>query len=231
MRVRPVALLSALFCVALLTTAIVAPTAAHAEDEADYHVRLDESGNAIVTERMTYDLDNETEREAFEGLLTNETAQETVADRYENRTTALAENASDATGREMSIDRVSIVVSEADDVGVVTLTTSWTGLAAVDDDRVVVTEPFASGFQPGVPTTVMAPRGYEVVAATPEPSTRTEREAIWDENATLQGFEFAAEPTDEGGLIEVQTEEDGSGFGVLVALAGLLAGVVWQRGR
>lgn len=225
MRIRPAALLTALFCAALLTAAVAAPAAAHAEDEADYHVRLDESGDAVVTERMTYDLDDETERESFEGLLANETAQAAVADRYENRTTALAENASDATGREMSIDRVSIVVSEADDVGVVTLTTSWSGLAAVEDDRVVVTEPFASGFRPGAPVTVTAPRGYEVVSATPEPSARTEREATWDENASLEGLEVAAEPADEGGVIEVRSEEDGSGFGTPVAIVGLLTGL------
>lgn len=225
MRSRRTALLTALVGVALLSAAVAAPTAAHAEDEADYHVRLEESGDAVVTERQTYDLGNETERERFEELLANESAQAAVADRYENRTTVLAENASEATGREMSIDRVSIVVSEADDVGVVTLTTSWSGLAAVDDDRVVVTEPFASGFHPGVPTTITAPRGYEIVAASPEPSTRTEREATWEGNTTLRDFEFAAEPAAEGGDDGRHSEEDGSGFGAPVALAGLLAGL------
>lgn len=223
MRPRSTVLLSALCCAALLMAAVAAPTAAHAEDEADYHVQLDESGDAVVTERVTYDLDNETERETFERLLANETAQEVLEGRHENRTAALAENASEATGREMTIDRASVVVSETDDVGVVTLTASWSGLGAVDGDRVVVTEPFASGFHPGVPVTVTAPRGYEVVAATPGPTDRTETGATWDEDADLEGFEFAAEPADGGGAIEVRSEEDGRGFGVVAAIAGALA--------
>lgn len=223
------AVLPSVLCCLLALGALAAgaatPAAAHLEDESDYHVRLDESGDATVTHRVTFDRTNETQERTFQELLTNETAKQEYADRYEVETVARAANASEATGREMSIERVSVVVAEADDVGVVTVTVSWAGLAAVEDDRLVVTEPFASGYHPGTPVTVTAPREYEVTTATPEPTERTASAATWGANARLAGFEFVAEPADGDGvgddLVEVRSEEDGPGFGPLVGLGTL----------
>lgn len=225
------AVLASLVCclVALgaLAAGVAMPAAAHLENENDYHVRLDDAGDATVTHRVTFDRTNETQERTFQELLTNETAKQEYADRYEADVDALAANASEATGREMSIERVTVVVAEDDDLGVVTVTVSWAGLAAVEDDRLVVTEPFASGYNPDTPVTVTAPRDYEVATATPEPADRTGGSATWDANASLEGFEFVAQPVESEGigddLVEVRSEEDGPGFDPLVGLGALLA--------
>lgn len=209
-------------CIALVASMVTAPVAAHGEQQAEFLVDLDTSGDATVSVTLTYDLHSEEEREAFRELQENSTAQEEHAERFENRMTAVAEDASNATGRDMAVTDASVEVVETEDVGLLTLEVAWTNLAAVDGDRLTLTEPFASGFEPEMAFVVAIPQGYERVSTTPEPSSSTTETATWDADVDLQDFELVAEPSpDDEESPADETEDDGAGFGVVVALVAL----------
>lgn len=220
-----------LLCIAVVSSMAAAPAAA-TEDHEEFTVELDAEGNADVSVSYAFDLDSDDEQAAFEELQDNTTTQEEFVDRFENRMTAVAEDANDETDREMSVGDAEITFETVDDVGVVTLSLQWEHLAAVDGDQLTVTEPFASGFEPDRTFTVTAPDDYEITSATPEPSTSGEASASWEAGASLDGFELVAEPLaadDETDDETGETEDDGTGFGVVAALVGLLAAAAVAR--
>lgn len=216
-----------LVCTLLVASVGAAPAAGHGEQQAEFLVDLDASGDATVYTTLTYDLHSESEREAFRDLQGNETAQDAFAERFENRMAAVAADASDATGREMGVADAEVEIVETQDAGLMTLSVTWEGLAAVDGDRLTLTEPFSSGFDPGMAFTVAVPEGYEVVSATPEPSDSLQTKATWDQNASLEGFELVTEPSaDEETSGDDGTDGVGAGFGVVATIVALLVGVL-----
>lgn len=201
-----------------------APAAAQMDEE-QFLVELDANGDLDVSVTFAYDLDSDTEQAAFEELQDNETAQAELSERFENRMTAVADDASAATDREMSVRDASIELQRGGDVGLVTLSLAWSNLAVVDNDQVTVTELFASGFEPDRTFTVVAPDGYEITSTTPEPSSSDEESATCSAGASLDGFEVVAEADDseaDGDPDEHETE-DAVGFGVVTAVLALLA--------
>lgn len=224
MRTITIRVVGLLFSVALISTMIAAPAAANPDEQEEFLVDLDESGNANISLTLTYNLDSDEERDAFEELRENTTAQEEFAERFENRMTVVAEDASNATDREMSVGSARVEIETGDDIGVVTLTVPWENLAAVDGGRLTVTEPFSSGFDPGLPFSVAVPDGYEIVSSSPEASSSDEASVTWEAGASLQGFELVAEPAAENEESpEDDTDADGAGFGVVAVLWALLA--------
>ena len=222
----------ALHVLALVAVVALAagPAAAQSAAEPAFVVQLEADGSATVTLQSTFDLTTDAEREAFASLETDDQAQDEAAARFLERLRAVAGDAEAATGREMRVTEASIELRRTDDgrTGVVTLTATWTGLAATDGDRLVVTEPFASGFAPERPFVVRAPDGYVVEAASPAPDARDETSATWQAGSDLAGLTVevapaptpTAEPTETGGQ---------PGFGALAALAALLAVAVLAR--
>lgn len=155
----------------MVSSALAAPAAAAGHGEERFLVALDAEGDADVSVTYTYDLETEAERDAFEEPETNETVRERLSTRFENRMAGVAAAASNETGRSMAASGASISAASSDGVGTVTLTVRWTNLAAVDGDRLVVTEPFASGVQPDRTFTVRAPDGDAIADASPDPSS------------------------------------------------------------
>lgn len=78
-------------------------------------------------------------------------------------------------------------------------------MAGAEGDRLLVTEPFASGFSTDRPFTLVGPDGYELTDATPEPDDRTAQSATWAAGTSLEGFAVTLESSaDDDGT-------DGSG--------------------
>ncbi|MEF8778762.1 MAG: PGF-CTERM sorting domain-containing protein [Natronomonas sp.] len=208
----------------------ITPATAQSNEE-EFLVELDSEGHAELSMAFVYDLDSDDESAAFEELQENTTAQTEMSDRFENRMAAVAEDASTATDREMSVSEVSMELERSDDAGLVVLSLQWANLAAVGDDRLTVTEPFASGFEPGMAFTLVAPGEYEIVSATPEPATSGERSATWEQDTTLEDFEVVIESSSEetdsdetaDEAPEGGTTEDSPGFGIVTALVALVA--------
>jgi len=217
-------LVGVLLCV-LVLSATTAPAAAASNDDERFRVALDTEGNADVSVTYTYDLETDGERAAFEELASNETARQRLATRFENRMGAVADGASNETGRDMTVGDATVETADDDGVGTVTLSVRWENLAAVDGDRLTVTEPFASGFEPDRRFVVEAPDGYAVASATPAPSASDDGRASWAAGSSLSGFELVAAGDDAGG----GSTGDGAGFGSLLALAALAGAALLAR--
>lgn len=222
-------LIGVCLCIALVSSLAAMPAAAQ-PDEEQFLVELDAEGNADVSMTFAYDLDSDDEQAAFEALRENTTAQTASIERFENRVTAVADDASAATDREMSVRSADIELYRSGDVGGVVLSLQWTNLAALDGDRLTVTEPFASGSDPDRPFAVVLPDGYDIATTTPEPSSVDDSTVTWDAGVTLDDFELAAEAdagTGDAGADDTSPDEDDTedavGFGVVTAVVSLLS--------
>lgn len=184
-------------------------------------VNLHEDGSAQMAATVTFDLDTATGAAAFAKFKHNETAREHLRQTFRARMRAAAANGTNATGREMTVERVSIDLWTAGSgtVGVIVLSAQWTGLAAVGNGSLVVTEPFASGFQPDRPFVLTWPGGYALHSATPEPDSTTRTSATWPADSTLEGFEVRLVESDA-------TPQDGGGSPLPVPGFGLPGGLL-----
>ncbi|MFB6142128.1 MAG: DUF4897 domain-containing protein [Halorientalis sp.] len=185
-------------------------------------VDLAADGSAEVTLVLTYDLDSENESDAFRALADDQAARERFARRFRQRIGRVAADAANETGRQMRITNASLAVRTAGDTGVVELSVTWRGLAAVADGTVTLTEPFASGYAADQQVRVVAPEGYELTSVTPEPDARTATTATWDRGSDLSGLEVVA--TESSG-------ESGPGFSVGVTLVALAAAAAFAARR
>lgn len=227
-------LLAATLVVAALTGGAAASSGAGAsttEDgspaESAFVVALEENGDATATVRVGFDLTDDADRTAFESLRENETKRDRLESRTERRLRAVADDAANQTGREMAIEnvRTSFETTDDGDRGVVSVSADWRGFAATADERLRVTEPFASGFTADRPVALEFPAGYALAEAEPTPATRSDERAVWDADTSLEGYEATLEPADDGGSGDSQP-----GPGV-VGSAAAIVGAVWLHRR
>lgn len=198
-------------------------------------VALEDGGDATVTVDIAFDLTDEANRAAFEALKRNETKRSQLEARTERRLRTVAASAANETGREMTIEdvRVSFETDEDADRGIVSVSATWTELAATGDGRLTVTEPFASGFTADRPVVLDLPDGYSLGEATPAPTTRTDSRVVWNGSTSLEGYEAvvrADESDTDGGDGQTGGNDGQPGFG-LGATAVTVAGVAWLHRR
>jgi len=222
----------AVLAVALTASLLVVPVASAesvqtgtSPGDTSLVVDLAEDGDATVTLRLAFDLDREEERGALERLRDNRTA---IAAAFEEQMRAVADRTAEKTGREMSVGAADVTVSTEASTGVVELSVAWTGLAAVEGDRLVVSQPFADGFVPPGRFEVRAPEGYVLDETSPTAANRTEATAAWPAGSSLDGFQAAFVPADGA------TSTSLPGFGapvalVAVALVGAAAALAARR--
>lgn len=228
------AIVIAVLVAASITIAMVSAVgASDGEPSESLEIELEADGSATVTMTLTYDLADDDERAAFESLQDDDGVQEETKDRFEERMSGVAGVASDRVDRDMSVSNpaLSIELTDGGDVGVVEIAVTWDGLAAVEDDRLVVTEPFASGYEADHSLTISAPDGYTLVDATPEPDEATENSATWAAGSDLDGFEVSFQQASDYAPGDEADDADGMpGFGVLVATAAI-AGAIFAIRR
>lgn len=210
---------------------LAAPVAASDAPSVGLTVELAADGTAQVTFVSHHDLESDEEREAFGSLRDDADARERVRQRFEDRLASVAADAAAATGREMAVSDVTVELLTTDDgaTGVVVLSATWTGFAAVEGDRLVVTEPFASGFMADRPVTVVPPDGYALASVSLEPSNADGPGVTWAAGTDLTGFEATFAP-DEGDDAERDEPGDVSesmpGFGVGAGVVALVLGTL-----
>lgn len=209
--------LGLLAVLAVLLTAVVAPSAAQPTDPADttFLVVLDESGDAEVTLQLAFDVSTEQDRRALDRLRTNRT---TILAQFHGGMAAVAAGAENETGRSMDVSDPAMRVTAEGDRGVVELSVTWHGLAAVDGDRLRVTAPFDDGFESPGRFVIRAPEGYAVESVTPAPTDRSGTEATWAAGTRLDGFEATFLPDRATGGTPPQALP---GFGVPAALVAI----------
>lgn len=226
---RVAGLLSVLVLVlAFVLPGAAAPAAATAQQTTTagptptFEVRLLEDGSALVSLTMRFDLESETERESFNRLKADH---DNLTDDFTERMRQVARATENETGREMRVSdaSVSFLTVEDTDVGVVTLTVRWSNLARVEGDRLVLSEPFASGFEPNRRFVVTGPDGYEILSTTPGADQLGSNRAVWRVGGDFSGFRAIFTRTETGGT---PTETRGPAplpTALLAALAVLVA--------
>lgn len=183
----------------------------HSTDEPGFVVDLEENGDATVVVTHTFDLDDDARAQAFEDLRESETEREEFRQRFESRMSDVADDASVATDREMSISDADIELETVEGTGIVRLSVNWNGLAAASDDSLVVTEPFASDFTSDRPFHVVIPDSHEVSTVMPAPAEQHDTYLTWATGADLDGFELIVSPAEAADDGAVDSDDDSVG--------------------
>lgn len=223
--------LATLAVMGLAVGAVGSSVATDHHEEPAFLVDVDTDGDATVTVVLTYDLADENEQEAFETLREGDESHEDLRDRFESQMGELATDTATQTDREMSISDAELdLYTTADDVGVAELSVRWHGLAAVNDDSVTVTEPFAGGFAPDRQFVLAGPENYEPTAVMPDASGSDDGTLVWNADSDLDGFEVTFTAADDGTANGGPSDEDVSGdaapgFGVVLSLVALVVAV------
>lgn len=236
--IRPDRIAAVIVAVILFSAAASLPATAASHHEPSLVVDLNEDGSAVVTTTFIFDLTDEDEQGAFEALADDADAREGAKLRFQDRMQSIANDAENATDREMEIQNPTIDISTDGDTGIIALSVTWTGLAAHDGDRLVIEEPFASGFTTDRDFTVTAPDGHEVSEVTPTPDEQTDETVTWHAGTTFDGLTVTIAPSDAhqttgetGDSTDPgdtgATETGGQpGFGMIAALVALVGGTL-----
>ena len=202
-----------------------------AEEGSAFVVALESDGDATVTLVLTYDLADADDEAAFEDLRERP---ENVTGLFGDRMTRIAERTAAQTGREMAVSDVRAKIESGNGTGVVRMSAAWTNLAAVDGDRLAVSEPFASEFRPDRPFVIVAPDGYALADATVEADSTTAPDgsnaatAEWAAGTDLSGFSTVFAPSDAAGVTDDSVPTPLVPTLAFLA-AGLLGYAVWRR--
>lgn len=231
--------------IAGVTTGVAAQTETTESAESSLSVELEEDGSARVALTVPFDLATDVERQAFETLRENTTLREQRTEQFVTRIKTVAAGMAAETGRDVRVHDGAIEFTERNGTGLVRLSVTWDGLAAQQGNRLVMSEPFNSGFTADRQFRVVGPDGYGLANVTPSPSEQIENAAVWSAGSTLDGFEVVFAPTEEGAVDSTATDTrdgatttgtdtgsgDGPGFGVATAVLAALLGVVLTISR
>lgn len=160
----PRLLVSILITTILLLGMSAGPASATHADDKQTHVHVDVASNGTATMDLViaYDLETDEEQQAFQSLETDTATQTALADRYHERIAAVAADAENTSARNMTVSPATITLERSSDntTGTVTLSVTWTNLAATTNNQLNITEPFASGFQTDHPFAFTIPPNY-----------------------------------------------------------------------
>jgi hypothetical protein len=176
-----------------LSLLLLAPTAsAQVTDERPhatvYTVDVHDDGNATWTVQLRYRLIGEDEISSFESVQEEfENGNLTVFDGIEGEMRPFAEEASNLTGRSMSLSDFERDVRVRDTLtlteGLVSVSFDWSGFAATNDSVVRVGDVFAGGglaLAEDERLVVEPVESLPVSSVAPEPDTRDEDRLVWD---------------------------------------------------
>lgn len=122
----PTGLLRVAALALLLTTALALPAAAQ-DASTEYRIQVGQDGDAEWEISNVVPLATDAERLAFRELANDPSALDRRADDVSTQFSAIAQRASERTGRDMEVRDVSVDASVRDGEGVVTVSFTWTG--------------------------------------------------------------------------------------------------------
>ena len=193
-----------------------------AADEIRISAALQADGSARWSLAFWRVLDDADSRAAFESLQADiERDPGNYTTEFAGRMETTADAASNATGRMMSIENVTITTerqSLAREYGVVRYRFEWDGFAEFDGEKLYAGDAIERLYlDDGTRLLIRWPEGYDLQSVSPEPDDRRDTAVLWEGSDT----EFI---TDEPRVVVAPS---GPGAG---ALAGLLAGIALLAG-
>lgn len=207
-------------------------------DDVLMEIDVEDDGDATWAIEYRMRLETDEDEQAFEDLRDDIQADpEPYAERFQERMDGTAENAADATGREMAITEMAVSAEKRElprEYGVVTYTFRWSNFAAVEGDRLVVGDAIDGLFlDEDTALLVSWSDENELLAASPTPTDTRGSSVIYDgpinfgsgEPRIEIGPPDAAPPADSGGFLPVSPAIAvaavvllfGAGAGVFVA--------------
>ncbi len=234
-------------------------------DRVEYSITVELDSSARWTVHYVRTLENESDVEEFEEFAERFNEEEIQLYRdFEQKAETLAERAANETARDMTataFEREAFVTTGLEsDIGVVEMSFTWTNFAAVESDRLVVSDVFGNGLYLDEDQRLVFETGDGLAFenASPEPNslshdTLNESESItWEEEGTFDEGEprvvFTAASTDnavlgpdqppDGATDNATTSDtivDGAHWiliaGLLAVVLGGTAAVVYRFGR
>ncbi|MFO7834010.1 MAG: hypothetical protein R6V31_08150 [Halohasta sp.] len=197
---------------------VVFQQSALSADEVRITVDIHEDGSATWQLGFWRVLDDDDSRAAFDSLRADIRADPgNYTTEFGERIERTADAASNATGREMAVDNVTIATerqSLAREYGVVRYQFEWQGFARVDGDELAAGDAIDRLYlDDGTRMLIRWPEGYDLQSVAPEPDDRRETAVRWEGSDT----EFIA------GEPRVVVAPSGLGAGTLAGLLGVIA--------
>lgn len=196
----------ALAVVVGLAVALGAGVGAAAHDEPDRDeilgIELESNGDATVYHIDSYNLSNESHQEQFAEFEDNETKRQQRRDEMVAEFEDAAAGGRERSELDMQIEDPRVETYEQDGYGRVAVVVRWRNLAVADEERVVVSEPFAGGYEPDLNrVAIHGPPGYRRGTTQPEPARARANSSLWNpETSDFSQFntEFRAEESSDG---------------------------------
>jgi len=207
--------------------------AAHEEpDRSVLGIELAADGDATVYYVDSYDLGNGSERAIFEAYADNETRRTAFRETAVAELEAAAADGSEAAAWEMRIRNATVRTYEQNGYGRVEVRADWENLAYADARRVIVVQPFRSGYELDRKIAIHGPDEYRRNRTAPPPS-RAQRNSVLlnPSTADFSGFfvEFVdpdATPTATATATATESAGGGGSGGFGTVLRALVVALV-----
>ncbi len=209
-------------------------------------VAVEDDGDAVWTIEYRTRLDTDEDEEAFEDLRNDiRDDPEPYVERFSERMEATAAAAADATGREMTIEEMTVSAEKRElprEYGVVTYSFRWSNFAASENDRLYVGDAIDGLFLDEETALLVSwSDSYDLLGASPTPSETRESAVIYQGPTTFSSGEPRVElgppeaaPPADGDQTDPAAAQNATVAIVLVVLAGGLLGgavIAYRRRR
>lgn len=214
---------------ALLVLTTVATPAAAQDNHTEFMIQVGEDGDAEWEVRNVVPFTTDAERQAFQDLADDPSALDSRADRVSAEFGAIADRASERTGRDMELRDVSVDASIRNGEGVITVSFTWTNFVETRNGEERVGDVFDRGLPLGGDDTftLTAPSGttFDDVpsGATVDGNTLT----IEGGTALVSSVELVSEEATDG----EEGEKGIPGLTATATLIGILAAALIARHR
>lgn len=209
-------------------------------DDVTLSAALDDDGSAAWSFNYRMELSTENETRAFEELQADvEANRSAYVDRFRARIASTVAAAENATGRNMSVENVSVQTrlqsgpEFADSYGFVVYTFEWTGFAATEGERIIAGDAL-EGFYLNNETSLRFswPDAYAATDVDPVPDEETPTSVQWSgpEEFVTEQPRLVLEPAESTGTSDGPAEttavSGGESSVVLPALVGALVAIL-----
>lgn len=189
---KPVVRFGLVLAVVVLVSSAVAGTAGAAEASSNGQlvIELESNGDANAVFTDHYNLSNPSQRAVFEDAREDEALRNSAETQFREQMQAISDEASAGLDREIRVGVVQIGITIDGNTGIVAYQYRWENLAVVEDDQVVLREPFSTYDRLDRDLVVLAPEGEKIVRASPQPQRQATDAVGWPGMTQFgEGFE------------------------------------------
>lgn len=198
-----------LLAILIIATALVPLGTAHVISD-QTTILVDENGDARIIIAESYNFSDDAEKQKFEELSTNETAQEEYKTDILDEYKSYAEQQSNQDPADVGNVKLQTRKEGDTDSGVAQIELQWKNFAEVtEDNEVVVHKPLPEDFSPDHPTILAGPREYEIKTTENigDGQTQENKAVIWGSNPSMENLNVVFEPVEQSTQQPPKTQE------------------------